>query len=86
MNENQPTTTHADLVPRGMCPLLRMKHILTHGMDEPMSMAVPRQWPGDGYYWCSKTCTAVGPDDQVVHPRDCAPGRSCYSGPRVEQE
>jgi len=70
--------THRDLVPRGMCPALMMKRMLTLGMDEAVYDA--RQWPGDGYYWCTKTCTPVGPDDEVVHPKDCMPGRSCYDG------
>jgi hypothetical protein len=70
--------THRDLVPRGMCPALMMKRMLTVGMDEPVYD--DRQWPGDGYYWCTKTCRPVGPDDEVVHPKDCLPGRSCYDG------
>lgn len=70
--------THRDLVPRGMCPSLMMKRMLTLGMDEPVHD--DRRWPGDGYYWCSKTCTPVGPDDELVHPKDCGPRRSCYDG------
>ena len=70
--------THQDLVPRGMCPALMMKRMLTLGMHE--QVYDDREWPGDGYYWCTKTCTPVGPDDAVVHPKDCMPGRSCYDG------
>ena len=28
--------------------------------------------------WCQKTMQAVGPDGEMVHPSECAPGRSCY--------
>ncbi|HLQ38312.1 MAG TPA: hypothetical protein VK348_10945 [Planctomycetota bacterium] len=72
--------THADLMPRHLCPSLRMKHMLTQSLDERMS--TPRQWPGDGYYWCVKTCSCVGPDDAHVHPGSCLPGRSCHDGPQ----
>lgn len=28
--------------------------------------------------WCQQTTQAIGPDGEMVHPTDCAPGRSCY--------
>lgn len=73
--------THRDLLPRDMCPALRMKHILTHSLDEVVHDG--RQVPGDGHYWCVKTCTCVGPDDEHVRPHDCVPGRACYDGPQA---
>ncbi|MBK8097731.1 MAG: hypothetical protein IPK26_11525 [Planctomycetes bacterium] len=76
----QTQKTHRQLLPRGLCPALLMKHILTHSLDDVVTDE--RQWPGDGYYWCSKTCTCVGPDDEVVHPKTCLPGRRCYDGPQ----
>ena len=72
--------THADLMPKDICPAFLMKHLLTHSLDEPVHD--DRRWPGDGYYWCAKTCTTVGPDDSHVHPGTCRPGRSCYDGPK----
>jgi hypothetical protein len=78
---SKSVVTHEDLIPRGMCPALLMKHILTHSLDERVHDG--RQWPGDGCYWCAKTCTCVGPDDEIVHPRDCGPSRRCYDGPQA---
>lgn len=71
----------ADLMPKDLCPSMLLKHLLTHGLDEPV--ADDRQFPGDGYYWCSRTCTCTGPDDEVVHPSRCLPQRSCYDGPQT---
>ncbi len=73
--------THEDLMPRDLCPAMLLKHLLTHCMEEPVYD--DRDAPGDGYYWCSRTCTCVGPDDELVHPKDCVPGRSCYDGPQA---
>ena len=30
------------------------------------------------FYWCNKTLSALGQDDNQVHPCQCQPGRSCY--------
>ncbi len=78
MDSSKAKKTHQDLVPKGMCPALVMKAMFTGRMDEVVHD--DRQWPGDGYYWCSKTCTPVGPDDQLVHPKECGPHRACYDG------
>jgi len=74
-------TTHRDLLPRHLCPSMLMKHILTHSLDDHVFDG--RSSAGDGYYWCSKTCTCVGPDDEVVHPSACVPGRTCHDGPQA---
>jgi hypothetical protein len=75
---NDRIKTHQDLMPKYACPSLLLKHLLTHGLGERVHD--DRQWPGDGHYWCAKTCTVVGPDDEIVHPKDCQPGRRCYAG------
>ncbi len=74
-------TTHRDLLPRDLCPSMLLKHLLTHGLDDRVYDG--RASAGDGFYWCSKTCTCVGPDDEIVHPGNCVPGRSCHDGPRA---
>jgi hypothetical protein len=28
--------------------------------------------------WCQRTMQVVGPDGEIVRPRDCTAGRSCY--------
>ena len=72
--------THQDLMPQDACPSLLMKHILTHSMADVVYD--DREEPGDGYYWCAKTCTTVGPDDELVAPKTCRSSRSCYDGLR----
>lgn len=74
--------THRDLLPRDLCPALMMKQILVHGLDDRI-WDEGRTQPGDGYYWCQKTCTQVGPDDELVDVRSCRTGRGCWCG-RVE--
>ncbi|MGE3175218.1 MAG: hypothetical protein AB7O97_21505 [Planctomycetota bacterium] len=78
---DRPTRTHRDLLPKQLCPSLLMKHLLTSGLDEVVHD--DRRWPGDGYFWCARTCTTIGPDDAHAHPRDCQPGRGCYDGPQT---
>ena len=29
-------------------------------------------------HYCLRTMTVIGPDDDIVSPRPCAPGRACY--------
>ena len=74
-------TTHRDLLPKNLCPSLSMKHMLAHGLDD--RVYDDRSHPGDGFYWCRKTCTCVGPDDEIVEPNACVPGRSCHAGPQA---
>ena len=73
--------THRDLIPRGMCPSLMMKQILTNALDDVVWD--DRDYPGDGYYWCLCTGRDVGPDDELVVPDTCLPGRRCYEGPQL---
>lgn len=70
--------THRDLMPRDVCTALMMKHILTHGLDEVIHD--DRDEPGDGYNWCQRTCTPVGPDDELAAPKACRPPRACWQG------
>jgi hypothetical protein len=30
------------------------------------------------HYWCNRTQSVTGVDDQVVHKTTCNPGRSCF--------
>ena len=70
--------THRSLIPRGMCPSLVMKQMLTFSLDEVVHDE--RTEPGDGYYWCVRTCRDVGPDDELVKPSQCVAGRTCWEG------
>lgn len=31
-------------------------------------------------YWCLKTMTTAGPDENFAHPHACCAGRECYKG------
>jgi len=33
---------------------------------------------GSNDCWCARTQAKVGPDDDLVHPEDCGPHRSCF--------
>ncbi len=80
---NQPDkgrVTHRDLLPKDVCPLLMMKQILVHGLDDVVFD--DRRYPGDGYFWCQRTCMQVGPDDELVNVDTCRPGRTCWDGPQ----
>jgi hypothetical protein len=33
---------------------------------------------GSNRCWCRLTMQAIGPDREMVHPRDCTPSRACY--------
>ena len=59
--------THRSLIPKGMCPCLVFKQMLTYGLDDEVHDA--RTEPGDGYPWCLRTCKNVGPDDELRHLR-----------------
>ncbi len=76
--ERKAKRTHRDLLGRDFCPSMMMKQILTHALDDVVWD--DRQHPGDGYYWCLRTCKDVGPDDQLVNPDRCRPSRSCWCG------
>mgnify|MGYP001156807845 CR=1 FL=1 len=32
------------------------------------------------YYWCNRTMTVVGPDDDFVSPNGCKKSRHCFVG------
>lgn len=32
----------------------------------------------DSFYTCNRTLTALGCDDDAVHPHVCGPGRCCF--------
>jgi hypothetical protein len=32
-------------------------------------------------YWCLKTMSVAGPDENYVHLARCVPGRACYQAP-----
>ena len=73
--------THRELLHKHLCPSLAMKQRLTHSLDQQIHD--DRTMPGDGHYWCLRTCLLIGPDDELAQPDTCLPGRSCYDGPQT---
>ncbi len=70
-----PLPTHRDLLPAGICPHLMMKQMVTGTLDDVIYD--DREYPGDGYYWCELSLHDIGPDDELVHPKDCQSCRDC---------
>jgi hypothetical protein len=42
------------------------------------AFAEPTADEAEPFYWCNRTLTAVGVDDQPVHLRLCTRGRCCF--------
>jgi hypothetical protein len=56
-----------------LCPCLRWKGMFIDVEPDP---EVPN--PHDGFDWCARTHTCLGPDGEVVDRRQCRAGRSCF--------
>ena len=61
------------------------RHLRNKKMFMPVSAETESTQPAPGYtaespchYWCNRTLTEAGLDDQPVHPDRCQPGRSCF--------
>jgi hypothetical protein len=63
---------------RPMCVHLRCK-----GMYVPRSAGGPEEaYGGDTTnWWCLKTATSIGPDEDWVHRSACTPDRACFQRP-----
>jgi len=64
------------------CRYLRAKRAYIPGCEDPESWR-----SGDSstqQYWCLRTMTTAGSDDDVVAPELCQPGRSCYKAVELE--
>jgi hypothetical protein len=56
-----------------MCRRLRSKGMYIDVEPEPWLPS-----GHDGFYWCSKTQTALGPDGNPVKLEDCCSSRDCF--------
>lgn len=56
-----------------ICQCLRQKSMFVGVGPDP---TVPPA--NDDSFWCVMTQSVLGPDDQVVEPAVCKPGRSCF--------
>ncbi len=57
----------------------RCKNLLCKGMYLNYGLPETERVTGDGNFWCGKTQTTYGPDDQLVGDGECRhTGRGCY--------
>ena len=58
------------------------RHLRTKRMYIPVlaegALEVDTRSGNQSFYWCNKTQTALGGDDNPVHPCVCRAGRSCH--------
>ena len=80
-DQENKTRTHRALIPEDVCQLLAYKQLVTHMLDD--EVYDDRQDPGDGYFWCQRSCYELGPDGNVVETKSCRKGRSCWEGIEV---
>jgi hypothetical protein len=70
MNANEPVSAVSPL-----CARLRSKKYYMLGRP-PLEEADILD--ASQHCWCQRTQQALGPDGDVVRPRDCVAGRECY--------
>jgi len=55
------------------------KHLRTKKLYIPEDALAERAEPdSEPFYWCNRTLTGIGVDDQPVHLRVCCRGRCCF--------
>ena len=63
-------------------PSLPCRHLRTKRMYIPAlaegALDIEPNHNDQSFYWCNKTLSALGVDDNQVHPCVCQPGRSCH--------
>jgi hypothetical protein len=68
-----------------LCKHFQSKGMFIHRtLNPPATADEPGQddeLAGDGYCWCLKSMTSLGPDHLGVSRRLCRPGRVCYEEP-----
>lgn len=86
-DDTNPTTDRpgvADLMPAGTCPLLRTKTMrLSPDYRRPSDVGDDWMPSTTSIFWCLKTMSVKGPDEDDCHPFSCRDGRACFKGPRT---
>jgi hypothetical protein len=72
---NTPTESPAATAPFVPCRFLRTKRMYIPALADG---ALDFKEDGQACYWCNKTLSALGRDDNQVHPSLCQPGRACH--------
>ena len=60
------------------CKHLRTKTLFTGATPEEAFADKADGHTTPCHFWCNRTQTVVGLDDQPVHKHVCTPGRSCF--------
>ena len=63
---------------QNFCRHLRTKKMFTGDTAEEAFADKHGENVTPSHFWCNRTQTVVGPDDQPVHKQACNPSRSCY--------
>jgi len=59
------------------CRFLRTKRMFIPALADGALDQV-QDGADQSHYWCNKTLSALGRDDNPVHPCACQPGRACH--------
>jgi hypothetical protein len=71
---NTPTEKSAPSVP---CRFLRTNRMYVPALAQA-ALEFRHNHHDQTFYWCNRTLSALGRDDDQVHPCVCQPGRSCH--------
>ncbi len=64
-----------------LCRHLRSKGMYVYGDIDPSLGATELENGSaeyDGYFWCLRTMSCLGPDKQPIGRSECGPDRDCY--------
>lgn len=60
----------------------RCRSLLSKGLYINAGLPAGQEVAGDGNFWCGKTQTIFGPDDQICDGENCRnSARTCYEAP-----
>jgi hypothetical protein len=63
---------------QNLCKHLRTKKMFTGFSAEESFAEKLDDHVTPNHFWCNRTQTVVGVDDQPAHKENCTPGRACF--------
>lgn len=73
-----PDSHQGDIIPCCACLRTKSQYFVPDEMEAgPGTIKVSTT----ATYWCTRTSTALGPDDAPSTPQRCQPGRACFEQP-----
>jgi hypothetical protein len=73
----KPAESSAAPAPYVPCRFLRTKRMYIPALADG-ALDLTDEANDQSCYWCNKTQSALGRDDNQVHPSLCQPGRACH--------